>query len=183
MRNLIAGVILLAAQSLSAQSASALHGALKAEGARVGAWGQDEVLAQAVRRQNAIPTTLDAIQKIDLQWVSGQRQDLKRQTTSNACAERLRQLVVEGVHGEAFVADQRGAIVCAARTTTDYWQGDEPKFTNAFKDGRGATFIDRPRFDQSANVNVAHISVPVMDGGKAIGVLVVGVMADKIARK
>lgn len=183
MRSLIAGVLLLAAQSVSAQSASALHGALAAEGTRLGAWGRDEVVVQAVRRQNAVPATLDAIQKIDLQWVTGERAELKKQTTSNACAERLRQLVIEGVHGEAFVTDRRGAIVCAARTTTDYWQGDEPKFTNAFKDGRGATFIDRPRFDESANVNIAHISVPVMDGGKAIGVLVVGVKADKIARK
>ena len=85
--------------------------------------------------------------------------------------------------GEAFVTDRRGAIVCAAQTTSDYWQGDEPKFVNAFKEGRGATFIDRPRFDESANANVAHISVPVMDGGKAIGVVVVGVRVDRIARK
>jgi hypothetical protein len=184
MRRLAAGFLfLLLSQTAFAQSASALHGALTAEGKRLQVWGRDAVILDAVRRQNSVPATMDAIQRIDLQWVTGKHESLKKETTSNPCAERLRQLMIEGVHGEAFVTDQRGAVVCAARVTSDYWQGDEPKFTNAFKDGRGAVFIDRPRYDESVKANVAHISVPVMDGVRAIGVLVVGVKADKMARK
>jgi hypothetical protein len=176
-------LLLLLSPGAFAQSASALHGALTAEAKRLEVWGRDAAVLEAVRRQNSVPATLDAIQRIDLQWVTGKHEALKKETTSNPCAERLRQLMIEGVHDEAFVTDQRGAIVCAAEVTSDYWQGDEPKFTNAFKGGRGAVFIDRPRYDESVKGNVAHISVPVMDGANAIGVLVVGVRADKIARK
>lgn len=184
MKKLAAGfLLLLLSQSASAQSASALHGTLKVEGERLQGWGRDAAVRDAVRRQNSVPLSMDAIQQIDLGWVTGKQEALKKETTSAPCAERLRRWMIAGVHGEAFVTDQRGAVVCAASVTSDYWQGDEPKFTNAFRDGRGAIFIDRPRYDESAHANVAYISIPIMDGGKAIGVLVVGVKADKMARK
>ena len=71
-------------------------------------------------------------------------------------------------------------VVCATARTSDYWQGDEAKWQRAYDDGRGGTFIDRPKFDESANRRIAQISVPVMDGEKVIGAITVGVAIEKL---
>jgi hypothetical protein len=76
--------------------------------------------------------------------------------------------------------DDQGAIVCATERTTDYWQGDEAKWQRAYNDGKGDVFIDRPKLDESANTRIAQISVPVMDGEKAIGAVTVGVVVEKL---
>jgi len=75
--------------------------------------------------------------------------------------------------------DAQGALVCATGATSDYWQGDEAKWIRAFDGGKGATFIDRPRRDDSAAENLAQISIPVMEKDHAIGVLTVGVRTAK----
>jgi len=46
--------------------------------------------------------------------------------------------------------------------TSDYWQGDEAKFTESFKGGSGAVHIGDVEFDQSAQAYLVQISVPVM---------------------
>lgn len=142
-------LLLLLSETVSAQSASALHGALTAEGKRLQGWGRDAVILEAVRRQNSVPATMDAIQRIDPQWTD-------RQTCGTQEGNHL-----ESVRGTSAPADDRRRAwrgfrhrrarrsrLCGA-ATSDYWQGDEPKFTNAFKDGRGAVFIDRPRYDEA----------------------------------
>ena len=43
--------------------------------------------------------------------------------TQGACAERLRALIKEDSFVvEAFLMDAQGALVCASRETSDYWQ-------------------------------------------------------------
>jgi hypothetical protein len=86
-------------------------------------------------------------------------------------------------YGEAFLTDKKGANVAAYPATSDYWQGDEEKFTASFNDGRGKIFIGAVEYDESSNTHAAQVSVPVVDKGKAIGVLIVGVTVDYIAWK
>jgi hypothetical protein len=81
---------------------------------------------------------------------------------------------------ETFVMDNVGALVCATERTSDYWQGDEEKWTHSYNGGAGAIFIDRPRFDESAKATIALISIPVMDNGKAIGAVTVGIRAEAL---
>ena len=76
--------------------------------------------------------------------------------------------------------DNQGAIVCATAKTTDYWQGDEAKWERAYNAGKGDVFIDRPKLDESADARIAQISVPVMDGDRAIGAITVGVVVEKL---
>jgi hypothetical protein len=78
--------------------------------------------------------------------------------------------------------DDQGALVCATAKTSDYWQGDEAKWQRAFNGGKGDVFIDRPKFDESAGARIAQISVPVMENGRAIGAVTVGVAIEKLAR-
>ena len=74
----------------------------------------------------------------------------------------------------------QGALVCATQRTTDYWQGDEAKWTRTFNGGNGTLFIDRPKLDESAKVRLAQISLPVVENGKTIGVITVGVNIDRL---
>lgn len=50
----------------------------------------------------------------------------------------LKNIIVQqaDVYSEAFVTDAKGANVAAYPATSDYWQGDEDKFTKAFASGK-----------------------------------------------
>ena len=169
-------VFALAGATAYAQSAGDVQKMLTAEGAKLRALGTDPAVVAAVKAQNANKRTLDAVKAIDAQWAAGKAEALVKQSTTGACADRLRQLIAGGNYSETFAMDAQGAIVCATAKTSDYWQGDEAKWEKAFNGGRGDVFIDRPKFDESANARIAQVSVPVMDGGKAIGAVTVGVI-------
>ncbi len=172
--------IALSAATASAQSAATMHKALTAEAQRLRTWTADALLINAVKAQNVRKTALADIQKIDTDWKSGKRLGA---VTTGACADHLRKLAAEQpYYVEVFITDNQGALVCSNAITSDYWQGDEDKWTRAFAAGKGAVFIDRPRFDESAKANLGGISLPIMDGPAAIGVLTVGVFTDKLPK-
>ena len=158
-----------------AQSAQAMQKTLDAEAAKLRAWGSDSEIVAAVKAQNAKHVALKTIQSLDAQWIAGKAPALVEQTITGPCSDHLRHLGnANAAYGEMFVMDDQGALVCASEKTSDYWQGDEAKWQRAFNEGKGDVFIDRPRFDDSASRNLAQISVPVMDNGRAIGVITVG---------
>jgi hypothetical protein len=167
--------------SLHAQSATLMHKMLTAESDRLRAWATDGVLISAVKAQNARKVALTEIQKIDEAWKAG---SIRKEVTTGACAERLHQLAKQQpYYVELFVSDNQGALVCANAVTSDYWQGDEPKWARAFDKGKGAVFIDRPRYDESAKATLAAISLPMMDGQNAIGVITVNVITEKLPQQ
>jgi hypothetical protein len=158
-----------------AQSAQSLQKQFESEAAKVRTWGSDAEIVAAVKAQNAKRVPLKTIQSLDADWIAGKADALVKQTTAGTCSAHLRQLAgANATYGELFVMDDQGALVCANAKTSDYWQGDEAKWQRAFNSGKGEVFIDRPRYDESASRNLAQISVPVIDGGKAIGVITVG---------
>jgi len=157
------------------QSAEAIQKALNSESSVIASWGMDKVFLEAVRAQNAKKVKFADIEAIDKQWMAGKADDVVKRVITGQCADHLRQLVSQHPgFGEAFVMDDQGALVCANARTSDYWQGDESKWQRSFNGGKGAVFIDRPRYDESAQMPLAQISVPVMDGRKAIGAITVG---------
>jgi hypothetical protein len=177
--------VFLAAMALAAialgQSAETIQKALSTESNTLAAWGSDKAFVDAVKAQNAKKVSLEEIKRIDADWTAGKSAELAKQVTSGPCADHLRALVAAHPgYGEAFVMDNQGALVCANAHTSDYWQGDESKWQRAFADGKGAVFIDRPRFDDSAKAPLAQISVPVMDGGRAVGAITVGLNVSQL---
>jgi hypothetical protein len=84
-------------------------------------------------------------------------------------------------YSEIFVTDKLGANVAMTGKTSDYWQGDEPKFIESFKGGSGVVFVSDVAFDKSTQTYVVHVSVPVKDGATTIGVLVAGVSVEKVS--
>ncbi len=164
-----------------AQSAQMTQKLLDTEGAKLRAWGSDRTLVAFVKNQNLQRVQIEKIKSLDEAWSQGKNEALVRQVTSGPCADHLRKLVASNAaYGETFLMDDQGALVCASQRTSDYWQGDEPKWQRAFDGGKGTVFIDRPRFDDSSSRNLAQISVPVVENGRAIGVITVGVTIDKL---
>lgn len=162
-----------------------LDPAIRAEVEHIRTWTQDAAILGAVRDQNALSIPLSRIRSIDISWMSGTEDNPRVQALlKNPCAKAL-QTFTAGRPGyrEAFVMDNQGALAGTTRKTTDYWQGDEDKWRMSFAEGRGAVFVSEPELDESVGVRLVHISVPVMDGGKAIGVLTVGIDADLLQRR
>lgn len=179
MKLAVASVLLFSALTATAQSAGGVQKALSDEAARLQAWGSDPAIVAAVKAQNAKRVPAAQVKALDEQWAAGKTADLVKQITTGVCADRLRALL-GAAHGETFVMDDQGALVCATAKTTDYWQGDEAKWQRSFNDGKGAVFIDRPKFDDSSAQRLAQISVPVMDGDVAIGAITVGVTIENL---
>ena len=172
---------LVLASTAFAQSAQTTQKTLDREGAKLRAWGLDKTLVALVKDQNNKRVPLAQLKTLDEQWAAGRNDELVRRIITGPCSDYLRKLAsANAAYGETFLMDNQGALVCATQKTTDYYQGDELKWQRAFNDGKGAVFIDRPRFDDSSSRDLAQISVPVMENGRAIGTVTIGVRFIKL---
>lgn len=145
----------------------------------------NRVVIDGVKQQNAKRMSLDEIKRLDKEWTSTKEvTSFKKSLQSNSSGAYLRKHVTRNpTYGEAFLTDNQGANVAAYPATSDYWQGDEEKWTASFNKGNGRVFVGPVKYDDSSKTHQAQISVPVMDGKQTIGVLVVGVKLDYIAWK
>jgi hypothetical protein len=131
----------------------------------------DAELVKAVQAKNQSKESDEDVLKKDKEWQANQRYPLRQELTTNACALRLKKLLsAEPMVVEAFLMDHKGALVCATRETSDYWQGDEAKWQNTYADGKPA-FVDLPALDVSSNAFGVQLSVLVKDGAAKIGAL------------
>ena len=148
----------------------------------VAAWAREPEIVRAVEVQNAQLTSLDEIKQIDARWVAGEAEERVLALMGSTCAQRLKALLAgDPAYREALVMDDQGALVCITARTSDYWQGDEPKWQRCFNGGDGRTFVDRARYDTSARGILVQISVPIKNGERTIGALAVGIDRAKLA--
>jgi hypothetical protein len=143
-------------------------------------WGVNPVLIAATVEQNAQQQSLAAIKDIDASWraTTGISDFMKPLMESAAAKELSRLEKSQPFYFELFLMDNQGANVAMTNKTSDYWQGDEAKFTQSFNNGQGAIHIGPVEFDESAQAYLVQVSVPVMQGGSAIGALTVGINVD-----
>jgi hypothetical protein len=144
--------------------------------------GTDSVIVNAVKEENAKKKTLEKIKEIDEKWINTMgTDDLMNSLMNSACAQRLNSMKKRNAFfEEIFVMDNQGANVAMTDKTSDYWQGDEAKFIKSYTGGSGAIFISDVNFDDSTQSYLTQVSVPVMDEGKAIGVILFGINVDKL---
>jgi hypothetical protein len=145
-------------------------------------WGTDPVPVAAVKDRNGTAEALDEVKATDAEWIAYTGvSEFMHTLMNNAAAEELKKLEKSKPYfTELFLMDHLGANVAMTNKTSDYWQGDEPKFTESFKDGAGAVHVGKVKFDESAQTYLVQVSVPVMDAGKAIGAITVGVNLDEL---
>ena len=182
---LLAPTLALATQDVGSISRSELKVLIKNKIRSVQQMALNPTLVRAIRRQNAENLTLAIIKKRDKAW-SGTRKltHFKRSLQQNESG-RFLQRVVGGnsSFSEAFLTDDKGANVAAYPATSDYWQGDEKKWSESFNNGHGRIFLGPLEKDASSNTYAVQVSAPVFDQGKTIGVLIVGVTLDYLKKR
>jgi hypothetical protein len=157
--------------------------------AELAALAQDPVLAGAIAAQNARTSGLpqSEIDALDSAWraeVGAADTPTITPVLENDAAAMLRERVAAsgGTITEIFAVDERGLNVAASAVTSDYWQGDEAKFTETFPVGAGAVHFGEVEFDESTQTFQGQISFTVSDPatGAPIGAVTVGVDAESL---
>lgn len=166
-----------------------------------------DVLAR-VREANAQhgEWTQQDIQRLDGEWqrVITAQQPLPawmEEVLHNALSQHLKSWLdaQDDRYTEAFIADAQGLLVASAQITSDYWQGDEEKFTQIFalaskpqNSQRSISWIDSAggetgaiRFDDSSHRFLTHISYPLWQPGitTPVGVLTLGINIEQVLRQ
>lgn len=162
-----------------------LKAILLTEVARLGRVASNKVLVSAVLEQNAEKLTQEVITDRDNAWASSDSNDAFKQAMLTSEAGVFLQNLINstGSYTEAFVVDNQGANVATYPLTSDYWQGDEDKFIKAFTGKAGEVYISNMEWDESSQFNAVQISVPVLENGEAIGIMVVGVKLSHVLAK
>ena len=137
-------------------------------------------LVRAVRRQNAQALGAETIEQRDRIWQAGKELTAFKRSLQESPAGQflMRTVNSNDSFNEAFLTDSAGANVAAFPATSDYFQGDEEKWANSFNGGQGKLFIGPLELDDSTGTQAVQVSAPVVDRGRTIGVLVVGVTLD-----
>ena len=136
---------------------------------------RNAAVIRAVREHNAKGQSLEEIKELDSAWVAAKGMTpLKRSLQENQVGTYFRALVNfnRAIYSELFLTDRNGATVAAYPATTDYWQGDEKKWPEAFNGGAAKVHIGPVSFDESSQTNSVQIAVPVIAESKTIGVLI-----------
>ena len=148
-------------------------------------WAADPIIVAAVKEQNA----RGPIAGMDnTKWKAIRRSDpIVQGLTGNAAGQFLRKKVEasNGTLDKAFLNGAQGEKVAFAEKTISYIHRGQEKFDVPMSTGK-AWQMTRPWFDESLQGYALQVAVPVMDGGKAIGVLVASVPVtylERVAKK
>ncbi|WP_373000394.1 substrate-binding periplasmic protein [Marinobacter sp.] len=95
-----------------------------------------------------------------------------------------------GLVTEAMIMNNMGTLVAMSQLTSDYWQGDEPKFQNVLDNtrrglgGMDALYISPIRYDASTSRFQVTVSAPVspIKDGAPFGVVTLGLDAEEALR-
>lgn len=180
------GVICLALMATTVRAeptfdiSPAVQGELDRQKAVIAQWAASPEIVQAVKEQNAkgpIPAMTNA------KWKTLRRGDLLvREFQMNPAGRFLKGKLREGgiTYNEAFLSGSSGEKVAFVEKTTSYIHKGQPKFDVPFQGGQ--PWQGKPELDDSSQMYTLQISVRVVDAGKAIGVLVVGVNVSHLER-
>lgn len=146
-------------------------------------WATDPIIVDAIIAQNAITGSYDQakINELDTLWMAQAGMagiPLIDDVLQNPTSDFLRQRVAAsgGAISEIFVMDARGLNVAAAEATSDYWQGDEEKFSETFPKGPNALHFGEVELDGSSGEVQAQVSMSIVDTtGAVVGAMTVGI--------
>lgn len=120
----------------------------------------------------------NSISSLDLEWRSSgnNRSAFVNLILSNELSTFLRKKIEIAAPyvTEVFVTDRLGRTLGASRMTSDYWHGDEPSVQGLIEIP-SEPFIQPIYYDLSTKRFQTQISMPILDEGKLIAIMVVGV--------
>ena len=176
MKRTLTSATLLVGMTLSAQAnefAPAMQEYLDSE---IRNWAMSSQIISAINAQNASTSGYDQsmIDELDLRWraeVGASDTPTITPVLNGAAAEFLRQRV-EAAGGritEVFIMDAQGLNVAASAVTSDYWQGDEAKFSETYGRGADAYHLGDIEFDESTQTYQGQISLTIVDPSTRAG--------------
>lgn len=137
------------------------------------------VMAQNAENDGVTPAEID---QLDKQWraeTESPEKPLIARTAESPLSAHLKQVreQAEGLFTEIIVMDNKGLNVGISDVTSDYWQGDEDKWTKTFAVGPDAVFIDEIEVDESTQTLQSQVSLSVVDPATraVIGAITFGV--------
>lgn len=141
----------------------------------------DPIIVQAIKDQNALGASLDDVKSMDKKWMDTPGvADFMKALIDSAAGVHLKEWRSQHAYvSEIIVMDHQGANVALIDKTSDYWQGDEKKFTESAQGG-GRVFIGDVKFDDSTQTYSVQVSVPVVSDGSLIGVVCLGVDVEEL---
>jgi hypothetical protein len=178
----LTGLLVMAGAAAAGAGEQAPQKVVDLANTTLAAFGTDPVIVKSVRDENAKGKTLAQIQEKDKEWKAfAGHADYMKAMMDSECGRHIRKIQESSpYYAEIFVMDNQGANVAMSDKTSDYWQGDEDKFQKSYAGGAGAVFIDEVKFDDSSQTYQVQVSVPVLEGGKAIGAITFGIDVDKL---
>lgn len=153
-------------------------------GSKIKEIAQNPVVVAAIIAQNAVTTGYDQakIDALDTQWRAEVGADAKPLITATMGTEASAFLAgaqndSAGLFTEIFVMDAKGLNVAQSSVTSDYWQGDEDKFSKSFGAGANGIDLGEVEQDESTQTFQSQVSVTITDpaSGAPIGAITVGV--------
>lgn len=140
------------------------------------AWAKDPAIVQAVKTHNATPPADTAAMTQD-KWKSLTVLDpAVRSFSKNPTADFLKSKKTDAV-SEAFVSAADGTKVAFLAKTSGWSHKGKPKHDVPMS---GKTWQGPVEVDESTGLQQVQVAVPVIDGDKPIGSLVVGLSLAKL---
>lgn len=150
-------------------------------------WTNDPRIVDALKTGNAFHQYLTAedIDAMDARWrieLRSQERPLIRAVVDNSLSAFLRekQKEADGLVTEIIVMDAKGLSIAESEASSDYWQGDEPKWQKTYLTGTRDIFIDRAEKDELTQMLQVQASMTVFDPetNQPIGAITVGINLD-----
>jgi hypothetical protein len=176
--SLLAALFCLSQVAAAAALDPALQASVTAKIKEVQAWAADPAIVSAVKEYNSRKSPQAATMD-QARWAGTSVIDpFVRGLTKTPAAQVLKTKRGDVV-SEAFVSGADGGKVAFLGKPTNWSHKDKPKHQLPMS---GKTWQGDVELDESSGLRQVQIAVPVLDGGKPVGSLVVGLSVGNLAR-
>lgn len=159
-------------QSLAPEIKAKVDGKIK----ELQAWSTDPTVVAAVKEHNSNPSPEDQAMTNE-KWAKLTVVDpYVRSFTKNSLAAFLKTKKDDQI-SECFVSGSDGSKVAFLAKTTSWSHADKGKHKVPMS---GKTYIGPVEMDESTGQQLVQVGLPVLDGGKPIGSIVVGLAVSKL---
>ncbi|MDI9244504.1 transporter substrate-binding domain-containing protein [Marinobacter sp. CHS3-4] len=131
-------------------------------------------------------SSLAEILNLDAQWqvlAPDTHSNMARRVAETPASTVLRNWQEEqgSLVTEVMLTNSIGALVAMSQLTSDFWQGDEPKFESHIRTETRNLYVSPIRYDASTGRFQVTVSLPILVKGRwiPVGVLAIGLDAEK----
>jgi hypothetical protein len=140
-------------------------------------WGTDETIVAEVKSYNENPPDETKNMSQD-KWKSLTVLSPEvKFFTKNKLGTYIKSKMKDGSVSEMFISSANGNKVAFLAKTTNWCHKGKLKHDVPMK---GKTWVGNVEVDESSGIQQVQVSMPVLDGGKPIGSIVIGLAVDKL---